>query len=110
MGIEDVWDFLRQREIDVPRRTDCARCYHQRIGEWWDLWNEYPEIYADAEAQEEEIGHTFRSPGRDTWPVGLRELRAVFERGRTPTSVRKRAQLPLFVDVESEDICRICRL
>jgi len=58
----DVWAYLEQRGVTVPERTDCARCYHQRLGEWWRLWREHPDIYAEAEAQEAGFGETFRNP------------------------------------------------
>lgn len=86
----DVWSFLEQRDVKIPARTDCARCYHQTLGEWWRLWKLHPDTYADAEAQEEWVSeqrgkqYTFRSPHRDTWPASLRELRALFEAGHIP--------------------------
>lgn len=102
-GVEEVWAYLNERGIKIPRRTDCARCYGQRLIEWKRLWQDYPAVYADAEAQEERIGATFRSPGRDTWPAALKLLRAEFERGR---KVRGED-----VDVDEEkQSCRVCRL
>ena len=96
--IDDVWLFLDINGICVPARTDCARCYGQRLHEWRDLYLAHPDIYAHAEGQEAATGHTFRSPGRDTWPASLAELRAEFARGRT---VRRRKR-----DTE----CRVCSL
>lgn len=98
-GIREVRDYLCRREIIIPKRTDCARCYHQRISEWRDLWRDYPEIYWDAARQEAELGHTFRSPGRDTWPSDLVNLAAEFERGR-----------PIRGDGRQGEICRVCSL
>jgi hypothetical protein len=98
-GINDVLSYLDKRGICIPKRTDCARCYHQRLSEWRDLWRDYPEIYADAEAQEEMTGHTFRSPERDTWPASLKELRVEFENGR---KIRG--------DGKKGTICRVCSL
>lgn len=109
MGLAGVHGFLRERGIKVPKRTDCARCPYQKLGEWWDLWKEHPEIYEDAVEDEIRHGHTYRSDGRDTWPASLAELRAEFERGRTPKSVEQRRQLPLFQGEEIE-ACRVCRL
>ncbi len=106
-GIDDVLGYLRGQGVKVPQRTDCARCYGQRLGEWWDLWKDYPELFADAEADEARVGHTFRSPGRDSWPAALADLRAEFERGRTPRGAR--LQLPMFED-ETPVACRICRM
>jgi 3'-phosphoadenosine 5'-phosphosulfate sulfotransferase (PAPS reductase)/FAD synthetase len=97
---DDVWAYLRARGQRIPTRTDCARCYHQRIGEWWRLWKMYPEIWADAERQEIQTGHTFRSPGRDTWPVALVDLRAAFESGRIPKGA----------DEAAASTCRVCTL
>lgn len=98
-GINEVQGYLRERGICIPRRTDCARCYHQRLGEWRDLWRDYPTIYAHAECQEEKLGHTFRSPGRDTWPSSLRLLRQEFEAGR---KIRG--------DGKAGTVCRVCSL
>jgi 3'-phosphoadenosine 5'-phosphosulfate sulfotransferase (PAPS reductase)/FAD synthetase len=90
--------YLEERGVVIPPRTDCARCFFQTLREWWVLWQEHPEIYAAAEQQEQQIGHTFRSPGRDTWPAGLLPLRQVFESGREP---KARAR---------DGGCRACRL
>jgi hypothetical protein len=87
------WDYtdpmvmaeLASRGIVIPRRTDCAVCYHQRIGEWYLLWLEHPEFFDEGIELEDEFNATFRTPGRDSWPSGLREMRAVFEGGRVPT-------------------------
>lgn len=82
--IERVLSYLDERGIVVPDRTDCARCFYQKLGEWWNLWKKYPAIFADAERDEAEYGHTYRSPSRDTWPAALSGLRAEFEKGRKP--------------------------
>lgn len=101
-GIGDVRRYLRKRGVVIPARTDCARCYGQRLGEWRTLLHEHPAVYADAERQEAEVGATFRSPGRDTWPAGLAALRVRFKGDPE--------QAPLF-DVEpSEQACRACSL
>lgn len=100
----DVWAALDQRGITIPERTDCARCFFQTLGEWWRLWKDYPEIYADAEAQEAAIGHTWRSPGRDTWPTSLADLRKEFENGRVPQG--NPGQRDLFRGAQ----CRVCRM
>lgn len=83
-GIKDVWGYLEQRGLAdcIPVRTDCARCYGQRLAEWYRLWRDNPDLYWEAAAQEVWHGHTFRSPERDTWPAGLVELAAEFARGR----------------------------
>lgn len=102
-GVREVWAYLERRGVSIPRRTDCARCFFQRLGEWWDLWKEHPDEFADAVADEEMTGHTFRSPGRDAWPTALRDLGAAFAAGRIP---RDRQQLSF----EREDMCRTCSL
>lgn len=104
MNESDVVAYLEQRNVDIPERTDCARCFFQTLGEWWRLWKDHPDIYADAEAQEDAVGHTWRSPGRDTWPTSLRDLRAAFESGRIPQG--NPAQRDLFRSMQ----CRVCRL
>lgn len=100
-GLREVVAFLRERGIRIPRRTDCARCYGQRLSEWEDLWRRYPAIYADAERQETETGHTFRSPGRDSKPAPLVQLKAYFQ-----------PRASLFDDEDEEEFgaCRVCRL
>lgn len=102
-GIGDVIGFLDARGIVIPDRTDCARCFFQRIGEWYLLWKNNPDIYADSEQQEVEFGHTFRSPGRDTWPVSLVELRKTFESGRVP-------EISLRMMDKRKGMCRVCAM
>lgn len=82
--ISDVLEYLADKRISIPRRTDCARCFFQTLGQWWDLWKQHPEVWADAEREEAETRHTYRSPGRDTWPAALVDLRREFENGRIP--------------------------
>lgn len=103
MGIAEVRSVIAAHGIDVPARTDCARCYHQRIGEWWDLWQNHPDIFDDAVHDERRTGRTFRTPGRDTWPTPLAELREAFASGRVP----KDRKLPV---IAGEESCRVCRL
>lgn len=101
-GIQDVLNYLDGRGVKIPQRTDCRRCFFQTIAEWHDFYKRDPEGYAEAEQQEAEVGHTFRSPGRDTWPAGLAELRQQFDAGRRIPS----AQLDLFGKLK----CRVCRI
>jgi len=98
-GITEVRAYLAERGVTIPRRTDCARCYHQRLSEWRDLWRDYPDLYWQASAQEQIFGHTFRSPGRDTWPTDLLTLAAEFERGRVIRG-----------DGKQGEQCRVCSL
>lgn len=97
---------LEQRQIAVPERTDCARCYHQRIGEWWRLWHDHPDLFADAIADEQRIGATFRTPGRDSWSTALIDLAAEFASGRVPTVGDDPRQRDLF----RHGACRTCSL
>lgn len=81
-GLAEVRGYLAERGVTIPARTDCARCFFQRLSEWRDLWLNHPDIYEDAVQDEARLGHTYRSPGRDTWPAGLAALREEFKRGR----------------------------
>lgn len=97
-GIGQVQQYLVSRGVEVPRRTDCARCYAQTLHEWWTLWKEYPEIWESACDDERLLGHTFRSAQRDTWPAGLRDLAVAFrERGEPSQRVRNGG-------------CKVCRM
>ncbi len=101
--ITEVWAFLGERGIIIPPRTDCAWCFFQTLGEWYLLWLHYPEIYQEAEDLEIEFGHTFRSPGRDTWPAALRDLRKEFEAGRVP-------EISLRMMEKRRGMCRTCSM
>lgn len=100
-GIRDVWRYLDSHGLagSIPERTDCARCYGQRLSEWYRLWRDNPAIYADAVKQEVDTGHTFRSPSRDTWPAPLWHLALEFGRGR---KIRG--------GVDGRQTCRACSL
>lgn len=104
-GLGDVQNYLADRGVTIPKRTDCGVCFFQRIGQWFDLWAENPDAYAEGERWERLTGHTFRSPGRDTWPASLRDLRSEFERGRIP---KDRQQPDLFAVNPLQ--CRVCSL
>jgi len=106
MAEADVQAALRRFGVTVPDRTDCARCYHQRLGEWFELWDKHRDIFNDAIADEARLGHTYRSPGRDTWPVGLADMAKRFERGDRPeVSLRRLARERMQVGG-----CRVCSL
>lgn len=94
-----VWSYLNQCEVTIPRRTDCAKCYYQRIAEWKYLWLHYPDKFSQAKDLEHQIGATFRSPTKDKWPASLAELEKLFEAG-----TRIRSRLP------EQASCRVCRL
>lgn len=112
-GLPEVLAYLKEKDVRIPARTDCARCYHQRLPEWWELHKSHPSIYADAEQQERDVSairdkpHTFRSPGRDTWPASLKGLRERFEAGHVPRGAR--VQLTM-LDDDDNQICRVCSL
>ena len=83
-NIADVFAYLACKGIVIPSRTDCAWCFFQRLYEWWLLWHNYLSIWMEGEEIEEKYGKTFRTPGRDTWPVSMKGLRLEFEKGRVP--------------------------
>lgn len=78
----DVWRFLERRGVSIPKRTDCALCPYQRLGEWFELWRDHPDEWAVGAALEKRTGHTFRSAGRDTWPASMEDLGKEFASGR----------------------------
>lgn len=102
----DVHAYNRSRGVDVPKRTNCKLCYDQRLSEWWELWKTDPRSYDEGECFEATTGHTFRGPGRDTWPAALKDLRAEFERGNVPRDVD--LNINLFDDTTKR--CRVCSL
>jgi hypothetical protein len=87
--LSEVLAYLAQRDVSIPVRTDCDRCFFQTLWEWYTLWRDKPAKYAHAERQELDSGHTFRSPSRDTQPASLRELRLKFENGYIPKERRR---------------------
>ena len=107
-GLSDVQGYLERLGVSIPSRTDCARCFYQSLPEWWTLWKDYPDIFEDAVQQESRISEargkpcTWRSPGRDTWPAPLVDLRSWFERGKVPKGA---GQTDLFGKMK----CRVCR-
>lgn len=129
MGDPEVLAWLEQRNIlwRMAERTDCALCYHQQIGEWWRLWHDHPELFAEGIAFEEEMGGTFRTPkmkdgqpvtvtryghtylasSHDTWPCRLADLAIVFAAGHVPTVRRDPRARDLF---RSFGACRACTL
>lgn len=94
----DVWEYLDKRGVQIPARTDCGLCPYQRLGEWRDLYNANPDVWALGVELEKEFGHTFRSPGRDTWPADLESLGKEFEGGRVLRQFNRRTT------------CRVCSL
>jgi len=103
--LADVLNYLECKGVKIPARTDCAWCFFQRIGEWWNLWKDYPEIFRQAEEIELEVGHTFRTPGKDSWPTALKDMRQKFEGGSRP---KHAGQLGILE--ERDGMCRACTL
>lgn len=83
-------------------RTDCAVCPYQRLAEWYFLWRDHLDLWMQGEAWEAQTRHTFRSPGRDTWPASMRDLRARFEAGDVPDRSLK--------NMARDQACRVCSL
>lgn len=106
MGEKEVQDTLTRVGVTCPDRTDCGKCYHQRLGEWWEYRINHREASEEAVALEEEMGGTFRTPGRDTWPTALKDLFALFDQGEVPTislNRMKRERMNI-------GACRVCSL
>lgn len=89
-GLERVQSYLKERGVEIPKRTDCDFCFFQRLIEWYEFWRDYPEQWKEGEALEDFTGHTFRSDERDTWPASMKGLRLCFESGRVPIETRNR--------------------
>lgn len=102
-GMTEVQSFLAKRQIEIPERTDCAWCFFQRLGEWYNLWKDYPKSYAEAIAIEKKYGHTFRSKDRDAWPAALEDLAAEFASGHIPERSLKMME-------SRKGMCRACSL
>jgi len=126
--IGDVMNYLYERGVEIPERTDCGRCFYQTISEWWRLWKYHPDHFAAAEAEEARIGHTYRMPvfgfdddgnkvhvlkqkagftyvacHRDSWPAYLRDMRRMFELGYVPKGADQ-------MDLFRQSTCRTCTL
>lgn len=109
--LDDVLAYLRSKNISVPERTDCAVCFWQKLGEWWNLWRDHPDLYAEGEALEGMVteargtDYTFRSPDRDSWPASLKALRERFEAGHVP-----KRSLAMMDKRRQVGACRVCTL
>lgn len=101
-GLAEVLDYLKQKGVTIPTRTDCLKCFYQRLIEWYEYWRDHIENWMEGEALEELTGHTFRSPGRDTWPAAMKDLRVRFEAGDVPKDTRR--------DPLNGLKCRVCTL
>ena len=106
----DVLQFVEDRQITIPKRTDCALCPYQRIGEWYRLWKLNPEHYQQGIAYEKLTGATERSPsakprkdGTLRWAVSLEGLAEQFKAGDKPSTLDENNE-------EAKRSCRVCRL
>lgn len=100
--LKDVESRISKAGIIVPKRTDCAVCPYQRLGEWWRLWKHWPQFWSQGEAWESMTGHTFRMPSRDTWPAAMCDLATRFEAGDKPRGAD---------DEDNQGVrCRVCTL
>lgn len=104
MGLADVVGYLKDRDVKIPWRTDCALCFFQTLPEWFWLYTNYRSEYDKGIELERKTGYTFRSPGRDTWPASLEELAKAFEGGRRPRGMDQ------FMDKIKSSQCRVCRM
>jgi len=101
-GESKVIAYNDSKGIKIPSRTDCKLCFFQKLAEWYFLWRDDIASWMEGEELEQLTGYTFRSPGRDTWPAAMKELRILFESGKKPDRsigmMQKKSQ------------CRVCRL
>jgi hypothetical protein len=104
---QDVWDYLHHRGVTIPYRTDCEWCYDQSLREWRKLWRDNRSSFDRAAAWEARIGHTFRSPSRDTQPAALKFLGTKFEQGFIPRGDTDQLSL---LDTPEQRKCRVCSL
>ena len=89
-GINEVTSYLKNQNITIPKRTDCGCCFFQRLPEWKNLLENHPDRYKKYVQIEKKYGHTFRSPGRDTWPADLDSLRRDILSGRKMRNTKPR--------------------
>lgn len=102
MGLEQVLELCDHYQLRPPARTDCAVCPYQKLGEWYMLWQNHPDRWAQGEAYEAMVGRTFRSAQRDTWPAAMKDLRARFEKGDVPERS--------LANMARDQACRVCSL
>lgn len=109
--LDDVLAFLDFLDVVVPDRSDCALCFWQKLGEWYNLWLYHRDRFQrgiDLEAfvtAARGKQYTFRSAQRDSWPADLAGLAAEFEKGRVPTR-----SLVLMDRRRLVGACRVCTL
>lgn len=100
-GLPQVQHYLKTSGVTIPRRTDCGFCFFQRIVEWYVLWRDHRDVFERGVTIEKRLGHTLRTPGRDTWPVDLEGMGKAFASGRKIPSLEK---------YEEGGVCRVCTL
>jgi len=111
-----VIEYLRERNVAIPRRTDCAVCFYQTLCEWWRLWRDHRPLFNEGVEWERVVSErrgkscTLRSASRDTWPAGLAELGTEFEKGRVPKSRHgiPANQTEMDMDDERDAMCSFC--
>jgi len=89
-GINEVMGYLRTRGVRIPDRTDCGCCFFQRLPEWRNLLKKHPDRFERYVQIEKQMGHTFRTPGKDTWPTSLDDLRKEILSGRKMRNTKPR--------------------
>lgn len=105
-GINRVRQYLTEKGVVIPERSDCDFCFFQQLAEWWRLWRDWPDKWQEGEALEEFTGHTFRSDNRDTWPASMKGLRQMFESGYIPKGAAQ-TNLPFEIS-ERSTMCSWC--
>lgn len=106
-GLREVLDYLNEKSITIPARTDCSCCFYQGTAEWWNLWKDYHDLFMFWENKEIEVGHTFRSESREKkWPGNLTSLRECFESGQVPRNAN--VNYELFAGQYNK--CRACTI
>lgn len=110
-GLPEVKAYLADRGIKIPVRTDCLKCYDQRLFEWRNFYRNNPKRWAIAVEQEERTGATFRSPARDSYPAALKDLAKEFDRRPLRGDVKLLQGSLMAADCDAEETaCRVCRL
>ena len=107
----DVRAYNEARGVAIPVRTDCKDCFWMTLGELYELWRDDLPSFMEGEHLEEWVSeekgstYTWRSPQRDTWPAGRRELRARRVAGDVPTP-----SLNMMDKRRMVGGCRVCTL
>jgi 3'-phosphoadenosine 5'-phosphosulfate sulfotransferase (PAPS reductase)/FAD synthetase len=89
-GLAEVFGYLAGRGVTIPPRTDCLKCFFQKLIEWYEFWRDHRAAWMEGERMEAMTGHTFRQAairGRHLWPDCEPGLRPVISRA-TPALTR----------------------